>query len=175
MKKKYWILLTTTPAVLILDQLTKWWVSCSLEMGDRVPVVQGFFDVVHFHNMGAAFGMFSGLSDAVRIPFFYVVAAIATVLLALLYRSLRDDENLVAFAIALVFGGIAGNILDRLRFGSVVDFVSVHLGDAVLQGSLLGFKYHIPLEWPAFNVADSAITVAMVMLVATALVRRGRS
>ncbi len=175
MKKKYWILLTTAPAVLILDQLTKWWVSSSLEMGDRVPVVQGFFDIVYFHNVGAAFGMFSGLSDAVRIPFFYVVAVIATALLALLYRSLGDDENMVAFAIALVFGGIAGNIIDRLRFDSVVDFVSVHLGEAVLQGSLLGFKYRIPLEWPAFNVADSAITVAMIILIATAMIRRGKS
>ena len=175
MKKKYWILLATAPAVLAIDQLTKWLVANTMELGHRVPVIPGFFDIVYFHNPGAAFGMFSGLPDSVRTPFFYVVALIAVGLLALLYRTLEDDENMVAFAIALVFGGIAGNIVDRLRFDSVVDFLSIHLGSAVVQGEIMGVAYRLPLEWPAFNVADSAISVAMVILVVTAIWRKRRS
>ncbi|MBN1283336.1 MAG: signal peptidase II [Proteobacteria bacterium] len=172
MKTKYWIIALTTPAVVATDQATKWWVASAMSPGERVPVLHGFFDIVFFYNTGAAFGMFSGLSDAVRVPFFYIVAAVAALLLALLYRSLDEGENIAAFAISLVFGGIAGNIIDRIRFGSVVDFLSFHLGDAVVQGSVLGVGYRVPLEWPAFNVADSAITAAMIILVASAIARR---
>jgi signal peptidase II len=171
MATKYKILLITTPFVFVLDQLTKAMINAWLPIGTRIPVVAGFFDIVHFRNTGAAFGMFSGMHDSFRGPFFFVIAAVAVVLLGLLYRSLQDDECLMPLALSLVFGGIAGNILDRIRFGSVVDFLSVHIGDRVVQREFLGRSFSMQLEWPAFNVADSAITIAMVLIVIAAFRR----
>ena len=172
MKRKYWILAITTPVVFIADQLTKWLVVNFMEVGGRISIIPGFFDIVHFRNTGAAFGLFSGMPEAVRTPFFYIVAAVATVLLAFLYRTLGARERLMPLAISLVFGGIAGNILDRMRYGSVVDFLSLHAGDAVVAGKVFGIHYRFPLEWPAFNIADSAITTAMILIVVSAV--RGR-
>ena len=154
-------LLTITPVVLVLDQLTKWLVVEQLMIGERIPVISGFFDLVHFRNTGAAFGMFSGLASTYRVPFFYIIAVIAVVVLSLYFRSLGPDRRLESVALSLIFGGVAGNIVDRVRYGEVVDFLSFHLGQRML--------FHIPLEWPAFNVADSAITVSMILLVISTL------
>lgn len=162
-----------TPLVLILDQVTKVTIERSLDFGAHIPILPGFFDIVHFRNTGAAFGMFSGLSEAVRAPFFYVVAGVAAILLLLFFRSLRDDERLMPVALALVLGGIAGNIVDRVRLGSVVDFLRFYWGDAVANFSLFGYAIHFPLEWPAFNVADSAICVAMALIVIAAVKHHG--
>jgi signal peptidase II len=171
MQRKYKILIAITPAVLILDQVTKWLILSYVTLGDRLPVISDIFDIVHFRNTGAAFGMFSGLSDAVRAPFFYVVAALAAVVLGFMYRALSDREVLMPVALSLVFGGIAGNVVDRVRFGEVVDFLSVHIGDRIFMMDAFGRRFTIPLEWPAFNVADMAITMAMMLIVISAFMR----
>ena len=162
---KYKLLLLVTPAVFLLDQLTKLAVLAWVPLGSRIPIIPGFFDLVHFRNTGAAFGILSEVDHGFRVPFFYVVAVIAVVVLGVFYRSLTDRERLMQLAFALVFGGIAGNIVDRIRLGSVVDFVSLRVGDAALDFTLSGTMYHIPLEWPAFNVADMAITATMLLLI----------
>lgn len=164
MKTKYKILLTVAPLVLVLDQLTKQAIIKYVDLGARIPVIPDFFDIVHFRNTGAAFGMFANLSESVRVPFFYVIAAVATFLLALYYRSLPDDRRLLPFTLSLIFAGIAGNAIDRIGLGSVVDFLSVHIGNRILTITQFGRPIEIQLEWPAFNVADSAITVAMILL-----------
>jgi signal peptidase II len=172
MKRKYWILVIIVPAVFIIDQLTKWLILTHMEIGERIAVIPGFFDIVHFRNTGAAFGLFSGMSAEVRVPFFYVVAIIAVVVLALMYRAISDREVLMPVALSLVFGGIAGNVLDRIRLNEVVDFLSFHVGNRVFATEALGRRFILPLEWPAFNVADMAITMAMILIVISALRRR---
>lgn len=172
MKRKYWILAIIVPAIFIIDQLTKWLILTHMEIGERIAVIPGFFDIVHFRNTGAAFGLFSGMSAEVRVPFFYVVAIIAVVVLALMYRAISDREVLMPVALSLVFGGIAGNVLDRIRLNEVVDFLSLHVGNRVFATEALGRRFILPLEWPAFNVADMAITMAMILIVISALRRR---
>lgn len=172
MKTKYKILLIVAPLVFILDQITKSIVVKYVDFGTRIPVVQGFFDIVHFRNTGAAFGMFANMSESVRVPFFYIIAAIAVVFLAIYYRSLPDHRRMLPFVLSLIFAGIAGNVIDRIRFGSVVDFLSFHIGNGVLRITQFGKPIEIQLEWPAFNVADSAITVAMILLAWMMLFRR---
>lgn len=172
MKRKYWILVAITPAIFILDQFTKWLVLTRIEVGERIIMIPGFFDLVHFRNTGAAFGLFSGLSHDIRIPFFYIVAAVAIVVLALMYRSLSDDEILMPVALSLVFGGIAGNVLDRIRIHEVVDFLSFHIDNRIMALELFGRRFAVPLEWPAFNVADMAITAAMILIIISAFMRR---
>ncbi len=169
MSLKYRLLIIIAPLVFILDQLSKLAVLAWIPEGMRIPIIPGFFDLVHFRNLGAAFGLFSTMSASVRVPFFYAVAAVAAIALGFLYRSLPDRDRLLQVSLALIFGGIAGNILDRVRLGSVVDFLSFHLGDHVLDFSIGGWQVQTALEWPAFNIADSAITVAMILLIWSAL------
>lgn len=164
MKSKYKILVIVAPAVFLLDQLTKYLILKNFSIGFRLPVIPGFFDLVHVRNMGAAFGLLSNLDAEFREPFFFLTAIIASIVFIFFYRSLKDRDRLMSFAVSLAFGGMAGNILDRIRLGSVVDFLSFHVGDFSLSFSLWGKKYNIFLEWPSFNVADSAITVAMFLL-----------
>ncbi|MBI4127006.1 MAG: signal peptidase II [Deltaproteobacteria bacterium] len=153
--------------MIILDQLTKWFVNARMPIGERIPILSGYFDLVHFRNTGAAFGLFSGMDEAYRSLFFYGVAVIAVVILVAYFRSLDGERKLETIAISLIVGGVVGNIIDRVRFGEVIDFLSLHIRHRVIHGRLFGQSIWIPLEWPAFNVADSAITIAMILLLWT--------
>jgi signal peptidase II len=168
MLKKNKILLCVAPAIFLLDQATKLAVLSNVGLGERIPVVKNFFDIVHFRNPGAAFGMFSGMSAPYREPFFYIVAVFAVVLLIVIFRSFKPEERCMPFAVSLVFGGMAGNLVDRMRFGNVVDFLSFHWRNSVADFTVLGHHFNFRLEWPAFNVADSAITVAMFLFIYSA-------
>jgi len=165
---KYKALFIIAPLVLVLDQFTKWLVAGSIPYGGSVPVIPGYVDIVFLRNPGAAFGMFASMGDDFRKIFFLIVAVVAVVFLAVFYTGLKKEARMLPVAISLIFGGIAGNILDRIRFGEVTDFLSVHIRDVVLNWTIVKWDLHIPLIWPAFNVADSAITVAMIMLIITA-------
>jgi len=165
MKFKYICLITISPLVFVLDQLTKHLIMQRVEFGARIPVVSGFFDIVYFANTGAAFGFLSGASASWRQPFFYAVMAAALVFIAIYIYKLPAAERLVSVALSLIVGGIFGNGLDRVRFSQVTDFLSFHIGDKGVGGFYA--------EWPAFNVADSAITVAMVLLIIS-FIKEGR-
>jgi signal peptidase II len=135
--------------VILLDQLTKTLVVGNLRLGQSIPILPGCFDLVFVLNPGAAFGVLAGLPERVRGPFFVGIALLAVVLIvAYRHRHLRE-QPLASTALALVLGGAVGNLIDRLRYGMVVDFLDFSLG-----------RYH----WPAFNVADSCISVGVGLL-----------
>jgi len=161
MKFKYKVLLIVAPAVFLLDQLTKFLIVKWIPLGERIAVVPGFFDIVHYSNSGAAFGMLAGADSSWRIPFFHIVSVLALFAIVAYIFKLREDEKTMSVVLSLVVGGIFGNGLDRLQAGSVTDFLSFHIGERALWG--------VALEWPAFNVADSAITIAMVLLIFLAI------
>jgi len=150
-------------AVLALDQATKAWVLSAFTLYESVPVVEGWFHLTYVRNPGAAFGLFSGRAAAFRVPFFLTVTAVALVVIALVARRLPVGRRWTLAALALVFGGAVGNLIDRVRWGEVVDFLDVF------------WKAH---HWPAFNVADAAISVGMVLLLGEELfgkrVKRGK-
>lgn len=162
---KYKVVLTLSPLLFFLDQLTKYLVRENIPYGKGIPVINGVFDIIHATNTGAAFGMFAGSDGSFRIPFFYIVAFVALVMIAVYLVKLETGDRLMAVILALIISGIFGNITDRLMAGAVTDFLSLHIGNAVFDKVIFGYHFHVPLEWPAFNVADSAITVAMVLLV----------
>jgi len=140
-----WLALSTV--VVVLDQLTKYAVSASL--GARgVVEVTSFFNLVLAHNRGAAFSFLAGASGWQR-EFFIAIALIASVWIVWLLRR-YPKQALFCAALALVLGGAVGNVIDRIALGAVVDFLDFH-----------AFGYH----WPAFNVADSAITCGAVLLI----------
>ncbi len=136
----------TALAVILLDQATKEVIVRSLQLGQTISVVPGFFDISFVLNPGAAFGFLAGLPEEVRNPFFIAIS-VAAIVLILVYRlRVMPRAGLVSTALALILGGASGNLIDRLRYGMVVDFLDVHL-----------HQYH----WPSFNAADSAISIGV--------------
>lgn len=154
-----------TPAVFFLDLLTKVVIRTYLRIGDYIAVIPGYFDIVHVTNEGAAFGMFANSASAFRVPFFYIVSIIAVIIIIATLVRLPEHEKMLAVIFSLILGGIAGNILDRIRFGKVTDFLSFHIRDKFADFYLFGHQFNFKLEWPSFNVADSAITIAMILLI----------
>jgi signal peptidase II len=136
--------------VLLLDQLSKWWVVKAFALHESRPLIPGFFSLTYITNTGAAFGMLAGEQSLGRQLFFAAVAVVALVVLVLAYREYRDRGPLYPGAIGLVGGGALGNLVDRLRLGHVIDFLDVYYR-----------QYH----WPAFNVADSAITIGVALFI----------
>jgi signal peptidase II len=173
MSFKYKILLIVAPMVFLLDQITKALVRMNVAQGGAVTIIPGYFDIVHIMNKGAAFGMFSESGAGFRKPFFYIVAVVAVIVIFAVIVKLSNRDRLSPVIFSLILGGIAGNVTDRLRFGSVTDFLSVHIRDEAAGFTLFGRHFSFDLTWPAFNVADSAITVAMVLLVWSMI--RGKS
>lgn len=138
--------LLTTLLVFVLDQASKWYASGMLA-NRSIPVLPGFFDLELVHNMGAAFGLFAELPPGWRSLILIGVALLATVLIVVLLR--KTDRTGEAIGLGLVLGGAWGNLFDRVRNGWVVDFIHLHWHD---------------LSWPVFNLADSAITVGVGLL-----------
>lgn len=140
-----WLLVAV--AVIILDQITKYAIVQSFSYGE-VLYIAPFFDLVHAHNTGAAFSMFAESSGWQRFFFIGIALVAAAVILYLLYRS--KGNWLFDLSLSLILGGALGNVIDRVRLGYVIDFLQVH------------YTTHY---WPAFNVADSAISVGAVLIV----------
>jgi signal peptidase II len=133
-------------AVLILDQVTKALILAHLPLGGSIAVIPGFFDLTHVHNPGGAFGFLAGMSAEVRSLLFIAVSLVAAGLILYFYWQTPLGQRFLSVGLALIFGGAVGNLVDRMRFGIVVDFLDVYAGT---------------LHWPAFNVADSAITIGV--------------
>ncbi len=129
---------------IVFDQVTKAWVVDSLRLYESVVIVPGFFNLVYVTNSGAAFSLLANVDSPWRHYFFLGVGSLAMVGLSIAYWKLRKVNKYYTVALALIVGGAAGNLIDRIRFGAVIDFLDVYIGG-----------YH----WPAFNVADSAICI----------------
>jgi signal peptidase II len=147
LSKAWWRWLLVSAAVVALDLATKAWVSATFQHGD-VKYVTGFFNLVLAHNTGAAFSFLAEAGGWQRWFFTAITVAISTAIVVMLRR--HSGNRLFALALALVLGGALGNLYDRVSLGYVVDFVQVHAG---------GYYF------PAFNVADSAITVGVALLI----------
>ncbi len=149
MGRKNILMVAIAGAVIFLDQLTKVWILATLRVHEGFSVVDGLFNIVHVRNPGAAFGFLAGAPPLFRSIFFIAVTAVALLVIAQYLRKARVEERSLIGALALIVGGAVGNLVDRVRFGEVVDFLDVYVG-----------AHH----WPAFNVADSAISVGAVLL-----------
>jgi signal peptidase II len=137
--------------VLVIDQLSKWWILAVVMDPPRQIVLTPFLNFVLVYNRGVSFGMFGAAPQ--WMPWVLTVFALAIAVgLGIWLR--RAGDNWLAAGLGLVIGGAVGNVVDRLRFGAVVDFIDVHAAG-----------WH----WPAFNVADSAITAGVALLLFDAL------
>jgi len=165
MKDKIIPILWISPLVLILDQWTKWLVVKNLAFGSKITILENFFDIVHVRNKGAAFGVLSTWNSEYRDLFFYVLALGAICFLFYFLKQLKKHEHKMVYPIALIVGGAIGNVADRAFRGSVVDFVSFHWYNESVHWEVWGRMIDFDLVWPAFNVADSAISVSVVYLI----------
>jgi signal peptidase II len=147
---KYVIFFLTVTIVTLLDQLTKAFIHATMSLYSSRVVIDGFLSITYVRNPGAAFGFLAHASPFFRAIFFVLVTLLAIgMILYYLVKSRADQPGLV-FALSLILSGALGNLIDRLRFGEVIDFIDVY------------FHSH---HWPAFNVADAAISVgAMIMI-----------
>ena len=136
---------------IFFDQLSKWWIlNVIMVPANTIPVTQ-FFNLVLVHNRGASFGIFSDAPGWASIALIVFAIIISIVLAIWMWQA---QETLLSVALGLVIGGAIGNVIDRIRFGAVVDFLDFHAGG-----------WH----WPAFNVADSAITLGVILLILDSL------
>jgi signal peptidase II len=147
MKPKYSILLVVAIIVLALDQGTKLLIDRSMALHSSITVIENFFDITYIRNRGAAFSFLADTSF--RLPFLTAVSLVAIAAILIFMSKLRQDQKFTAVCLSLVFAGALGNLIDRLRLGEVIDFLSVHW-----------YQHY----WPAFNVADSAICVGVFLL-----------
>jgi signal peptidase II len=154
---RYRLTLVVASAVLAADLATKALVEARIPLHHVVPVIDGLVALVHVRNTGAAFSLLADAPEVVRVPLFAAIAVGAGVVVLSFVRRLEDHQWGLTTALALVLGGAAGNLVDRIRYGAVVDFLLVYWRD-----------WH----WPAFNVADSAISVGVAVLVWSMTFRR---
>jgi len=164
LKYKYKVFFIIVPLLIILDQVTKLLIAKYIPVGGSVTIIPNFFDLVHTYNTGAAFGMFAQVDSSFRVPFFYGISIFVGIALIIYFIKMSDTDHLMIWTISFIYGGMIGNLIDRIRLGHVLDFASAHIGDKVFSFTLFGKGFDIPLIWPAFNVADSAITAAIFML-----------
>jgi len=148
--KKYWMLFGVAAMVVILDQVVKLLVVDKIPAYGSIVVIPGFFDLTHIYNTGGAFGFLAGKSSLFRHLFFLTASVIAMGMIVYLYLKTPRDYLFLRSGLTMILGGAVGNVIDRIRLGKVVDFIDLHIND---------------LHWPAFNIADSAISVGILIFV----------
>ncbi len=146
MSRKWKIVVSWVAAIVIVDQVTKAIVDRAMSLHDSIPIIDGFLNLTYIRNTGAAFGIFAGSHEVFRLPFLIGVSVLAIGFIVVMLRRLRDGETGLATALAFILGGAIGNLIDRIFYGEVIDFLDVYWS-----------IYH----WPAFNVADSFITIGV--------------
>lgn len=145
--------------VLGLDQITKMMVISSFSLYEKVVVLPGFFNLTYVTNRGAAFSMLAAVDSPWRHYFFIAVSSIAVILLTVLWLRVHEKAPGQGWGLALICGGALGNLVDRIRFGAVIDFIDIHW-----------HGYH----WPAFNIADSAICVGAGLFMILSLLKEDK-
>ena len=147
---RYLLLALLSGVIVAIDQATKLSIMQSMRLNESIPIIPNLFSLTYIRNPGAAFGLLAGSSDAFRMVFFGITSLFFFFfLLTILFRLPQKDWK-GQLSIAGILGGAIGNLIDRLRYGEVIDFLDVYVD-----------TYH----WPAFNVADSAISVGVVFLI----------
>ena len=146
MSAKWKLVLSWLVPIIVLDQLTKIIVDRTMPLHHSIPIVDGFFSLTYVRNTGAAFGIFAGSHEVFRLPFLIGVSILAIGFIFVMLKRLRDDATGLITALTFILAGAIGNLIDRVLHGEVIDFLDVYYSN-----------YH----WPAFNLADSFITVGV--------------
>jgi len=144
--RKYITFLLIGVAIILVDQVTKVLVTQRFSLYENLEVIPGFFNLTYIRNTGGAFGLLAGEASQLRTGLFLAISCVGMGIIFYLYTRIPPGEPWLDAGLAMTFGGALGNLIDRVRFGEVIDFLDFHIGT---------------LHWPAFNVADSAISVGV--------------
>jgi signal peptidase II len=136
--------------IVIADQLTKFIIDQTMPLHHSIPVVENFFSLTYIRNTGAAFGILSGSAASFRLPFLVLFSLLAIGFVIIMLRRLPEKEVGLITALAFILGGAIGNLIDRVAYGEVIDFLDF---------------YWAGFHWPAFNLADSFITIGVLITV----------
>ncbi|MEL7024401.1 MAG: signal peptidase II [Pseudomonadota bacterium] len=154
--KSHWLWLSVI--IILLDQISKWMIVQRFELYERIEI-NAVLNVTRLHNYGAAFSFLGDQSGWQRWLFIALAIVVSVVIAVWLYRLPREGHHWLAVALALIVGGAIGNVMDRIHYGYVVDFIQVHWQDAY---------------FPTFNVADIAISIGAFLLICDSLFGSGR-
>ncbi len=157
---KYWIAFAVSSFVVAIDQLSKWLVRRDLPIYSKTELLP-FLDLTHIRNTGAAFGILADLPESIRLPLFVLVLITAVIVILLFLKNTDSRHKTLILGLSLILGGAVGNSIDRFRLRYVTDFIDFHwFGNPALH-------------WPPFNLADSAITIGVILILTdTFLLRR---
>jgi len=147
---KYLLLAVISVLIVVVDQVTKMLVVSKISVYTSVAVIPGVFNLTHIYNPGGAFGFLAGETSNLRHIFFLTASVIAMGMIVYLYAKVPTGYRFLSSGLALILGGAVGNVIDRIRLREVIDFLDFH------------FKGN---HWPAFNVADSAITLGILIFI----------
>jgi signal peptidase II len=156
--RKWKIVAGWLAAIVVVDQITKAIVDRTMALHHSIPIIDGLFNLTYVRNTGAAFGIFAGSHEVFRRPFLIGVSIVAIGFIFVMLKRLREDATGLAVALAFILGGAIGNLIDRVGYGEVIDFLDVYWAN-----------YH----WPAFNVADSFITIGVTITLIYLLKAKG--
>lgn len=156
MNRKYLILFSLSGLIVALDQLTKNLAYLNVSPGEEIPLLGGWLKLVRSHNSGFAFGLIGRAPDSLRDVFFVGIPVFALVLIVLIFIKLQEEENLTSVALTTLLAGAIGNLIDRVQYGYVIDFLEVSVG---------WFRI------PPFNLADCSIVVGVFLMCVNTLYR----
>lgn len=157
MKRNIILFVLGAAVVVALDQITKSIITSRFLLHESRAVIDGFFNIVYVMNPGAAFGFLAGASETFRYIFFIGITFVAIFLIIFYLVKSKPGSILIVTSLTFIFAGAVGNVIDRIRYGAVVDFLDFYIGN---------------LHWPAFNVADSAITVGAILMLWEMIINR---
>lgn len=140
--------------IVILDQLSKWWIVQEIAIGERIPIIENFLYITSHRNQGAAWGILQG-----QMTFFYIVTIIVVIFVVYHIQKYGKENPFFGYTMAIILGGAIGNFIDRLFRKEVVDFIDVY-----------PFGYNFPI----FNVADSALTIGVLLMIIYILFIEGK-
>jgi len=155
--RKYGLLAAILLIMLISDQVTKALVIRYVPENQTITLVEGYLNISHVRNQGAAFGILAQGGPWIQRYFFIPIALCASLVILVIIIRAGEDEALKIVALSLVLSGALGNLIDRWRWGAVVDFIDVHYGT---------------LHWPSFNMADASISIGVILLSAILILDR---
>ena len=143
--------------IILVDQLTKAAIQSNFSYGDSIPIIEGLFNLTYVRNTGGAFGLFAGAAENIRTPLFLLLPTLACIWLTWLIWVYQKKCLLSGMIYSLILAGAVGNLIDRFAYGYVVDFLDFYWGDS---------------HFPAFNIADSSISVGAFLLIVELLIQK---
>lgn len=158
--RKYLIFGLVAFLILAADQFTKYLVLAYVPLNGGFEIVPGYVDLVHARNPGAAFGIMAGSLWGFRSTFFLLISVVALAIILWMLIRFKESGLLLLLGYAFFFGGAAGNLVDRIRYGEVIDFLDFHVAN---------------VHWPAFNVADSALCIGTALFFLHFFIRKPTS